>query len=222
MNKTIVKKTLGLLVMALSFVVGAQKAEAVLTSSANLDLHVNFSGQLSVKVDDVYASTRAVSAGPNTAVVPSSASVTNDSTGLTEQWQLSLAASTGNWTVNATTSTTPGLDHFDYQALFVSSVTTASNCPASGASQWDNNVSTVSTSPVPYRSDMFADPTAVLGATGLPDVTSGVSNGNMYTLNTSFNGAGRRGLCVRLRTPSSVSTQQTQLIRLTVTAAPAL
>src|SRR3989338_5635304 len=101
------------------------------------------------------ASTTAVNGGPNTALVPSSATVTNDSTGLTEQWQLSLAASTGNWTVTATTSTAPGLDKFDLQALFISSAATAA-CPAAGASPWDNFVSTVSASPTPYRPAIFS------------------------------------------------------------------
>src|SRR3989338_6504203 len=150
------------------------------------------------------ASTTAVNGGPNTALVPSSATVTNDSTGLTEQWQLSLAASTGNWTVTTATSTAPGLDKFDYQALFVSSVSVTANCPGIADNRWRDNVSTVTAvSPVPYRTGMFSDPTVIDGGTRQPDA----ANGNMYVNDEAtglpFRGSGRRGLCVRIKLPSS-------------------
>ena len=222
MKTTIRKLAMAPLLAVLSLAVTTGKAWAVITPSANLDLHVNFAGQLSVKVDDVYASTRAVSGGPATAQVPaSSATVTNDATGLTEQWQLSLAASTGNWTVTSATSASPGLDKFDYQAMFISS-DTASSCPAAGHPRWEGPVSTVTAVAEYYRSFRYSDPTVVNGSTGKPDVNTGTQNGNMYVVNGAFPGSGKRGLCVRVRLPSSISTQSSQLIRLTITAASAL
>ena len=222
MKRTMKQTGLGLSLMALALVVGTGKAWAVLTPSANLDLHVNFSGQLSVKVDDVYASTRAVSGGPNVALVPSSATVTNDASGLTEQWQLSLAVTTGTWSVTNATSTAPGLDKFDYQALFISSHTTSA-CPGIADVKWEGNVSTVTTTAEYYRSYRYSEPTAVQGATGKPDVNTGAQDGNMYVSSGGpFNGSGRRGLCVRIRLPSSVTVDNSALIRLTVTAATAL
>ena len=210
---------LGTLSLALLALVG--RAQAATTGTAYLDLQVGYNGTLSVKIDGVQYSTRSVSGGPNTLQAPASSStVTNDATGLTEQWQLSVA-STGNWTVAGATTTAPGLDAYAYQALFISSVA-ASACPAPGASNWDSNVSTVTGTATSYLGLRYSDPTVLNGTTGKPDVNSGAQDGNMNVLDSTTPGAGRRGLCVRLYMPGSVSTQQSQMIRLTITAASAL
>ena len=213
----------------------AQSAQAALTSSANLDLKVTFSGQLSVKVDDLEFSTRSLSnQSAGVTVVPvSSATVTNDSTGITEHWSLKVANVTegGGWSVVDTTGPQgggsycaanigaagcPQADQFALQALFISSAP-AAVCPTNTDAAWDTYVSTVGVSDLLYRTARYAKTTTVFGIDGAPDQTTGTSDGNMFAISTGF-GRGRRGLCVRLTMPSGSTYLNEQVIRLTITA----
>ena len=189
------------------------------TPSANLDLKVTLSGSLSVKVDGVQYATRTLSGGAGSLLAPSSSTVTNDSSGLTEQWSLSVATVSGggNWSAAASTQTAPGLDQYALQALFISSHAAAA-CPGTGNARWDTQASVVTGSGQNYIGARYADSTATGGVTGAPDVSGGGSDGNMYA--TSGTGVGRRGLCTRVYMPSGSTSPAEQVIRLTVTAGP--
>jgi hypothetical protein len=214
---------------------GARSAGAV-TNPAYEDLTVTFSGNLSVKVDGVQYSTRALGnlAAGVTVVPTSSATVTNDGS-FTEKWQLSTLDVTGapNWSLVTTTGNTgggtycsttvggagcPGLEQYALQALFISSATAGATCPTNVSAAWDTYVSTVGGTTNTYLTTQYAD-TAVIGtATGNPDGTTGTANGNMLINNVST-GTGQKGLCVRLTMPASVDTATgQQVIQLTITA----
>src|SRR5512134_2585314 len=132
--------------LALAMAWTQQASAATATPFANEDLIVSFTAALSVKIDGVQYSTRTL--GPRNygeTVVPSSATVINDSAGLTEKFQLStLDASPATvsplWTVNPTTGSVqggtfcstvqggsgcPGADQYALQALFISSANSA-------------------------------------------------------------------------------------------------
>ena len=213
----------------------SQPAQAALTTSANLDLTVTFSGQLSVKVDDLEFSTRALSnQSAGVTVVPaSSATVTNDSTGITERWQLKVANVTegGGWSVVDTTGSQGGGDYclsnpggagcpqaneFALQALFISSAA-AATCPNHNDLAWDTYVSTVGASDLLYRTARYAKTSTDFGIDGAPDQTTGTADGNMHAVNTGL-GRGRRGLCVRLTMPAGSTYMNEQILRLTITA----
>lgn len=214
---------------------GTQRAGAF--ANANLDLTVSFSGTLSVIIDEVQYSTRALGAlGASSINVPaSSATVRNNGT-VTGKWQLSVAdasypgAGADVWSVITTTGLNPGgascvtagcpgHEEFALQALFISSAATA-GCPVNTASDWDTFVSTVGSSGTTYIAGRYADTTFSLnGGTGNPDnSTAGATNGNMYVYNAT-NGVGKRGLCVRLIMPATSDTSDTHIIRTTLTAA---
>jgi hypothetical protein len=205
--------------------------QAWATNPAYLDLMVSWNGTLSVNVDGVAFSTRSVtiSGGSNQLVVPGSATVTNDGN-ITEMWQLSVSTVngvvSGSWANTGSTVTQPGLDQYAYQALFVSSAAAATCADqgttvawGAGNARWNLYTSTVTSTPVTYKPAMYADATVQGGANGAPDATSGLGNGEMYKSNTPSPGNGIRGLCVRLAMPGSVSSQTSQVVRLTVTAA---
>ena len=213
MKKTI--KTLAALGMFLVLaVVVAQKAQAVATNPAYLDLKVTFTGALSVKVDGLEYSSRTFSAGSNATIVPSSATVTNDATGLTERWDLSVAtvAGNGNWAVQSTTNTAPSTDEFALQAVFISSDTTAV-CPGPGDGRWDSIDSIVTGAAQMYLNTRYADATVQGTTTGEPDVPA---NGNMFV--NMPDGRGQRGMCVRFYMPFGSTEIGEQTIRSTVTA----
>ena len=210
----------------LAAVLPAGRASAA--NPAHLDYIVTFTGSLSVSVDGMAFSTRAFTAGGNALVVGSSATVTNDSSGIVSKWALTVSTISGggDWAVVGSTATPPDVDQFAMQALFISSATRISNqpgswsngCPANNASDWNNYTSTVTGVLTQYSALMYADPAVVGGASGNPDMTSGQTNGRMYPAATGVDGRGVRGLCTRIYMPSGTETLQPQGIRMTVWA----
>lgn len=187
------------------------------TNPAYLDLRVTFSGNLSVKVDGMGYSTRTLTGTTaNAKIVPGSATVTNDSGGLIEQFGLTVATVSGggNWAVQGTTATAPGVDQYAFQALFISSHTTADCTTADFDSM--AMISTVTATQAFYRSSRYANQALVGSVNGNPDVATGAQNGNMYGENAQGNG--RRGLCVRFYMPSGSVSPAEQVVRLTITA----
>ena len=237
---TKVKKAVTALGLMLALAMGvAQRAQAF--PNANLDLLVSFTANLSVNIDGVQYSTRtlgALTAGQT--FVPSSATVNNDSNGLTEQFQLSGAdvstTAVTLWSLVTTTGSTAGgnfcagnigavscpqQDQYALQALFISSANTT-GCPSAVTGDWDQYMSTVGVTGVTYTSNIYADTSAGFGnnggGTGNPDQISVGHNGNMFSNKSASNGQGRRGLCVRLTMPSASTSVNTHVLRLTITA----
>ena len=243
---TKLKKAVAALGAFLALAVGCvqEVRAAAATPFADLDLLVSFTANLSVKIDGIQYSSRtlgALTAG-QTFVPVSSGTVTNDSAGLTEKYQLTtLDASPASvsplWGVGLATGSTPGgsfcsisvgdpscpgLDTYALQAVFISSANTT-GCPSATQSDWDIYASTVALTPTTYMSSYFSD-TSVLfgtngGGTGDPDQTAGTHNGNMFaTVVSPGSGIGKRGLCVRLTMPSASTTVSQHTVRLTITA----
>ncbi len=223
--------SVGALCLSLGLLLGPGLGALYAANPVDLDLEVTFSGSLSVSVDGLNYSTRAFSAGSNALIVPSSATVVNDG-GLTETWELSVSTVSGggDWALQTTTVTPPDVDQYAFQALFTSSATSLSNepgswssgCPSSAtASDWNNYASIVSSAPTVYTSGLYADPISVGGASGLPDMNSGVQNGDMLPFSSGTGGLGTKGLCARIYMPIGTAFVGTpQVIKLTVTAAP--
>jgi hypothetical protein len=211
--------------LAAGLLPAAMPMPALGASDAYLSLQVTFAGSLSVSIDGAAESTRTINAGANALVVASSATVANDSSGFTERWQLAVATVSGNgdWAVLSSTQAPPDVDEYAFQALFISSATTLANqpagwsngCPAANASDWDSFASTVTGASTLYDSAMYADPTAIGGASGAPDAV----NGNM--LPYAADGRGARGLRTRIYMPVGTEViDEEQVIRLNVTAVP--
>ena len=240
MDKT-TRKTWALAALAALGLWCARPAGAT-TNPARLDLTVTFTGTLSVTVDGVQYSTRdlgSLNAGA-TYVPASSATVRNDSSGLTEKWQLSAVDvsttdSNNKWTVVNTTGSTPGgnacssgggscpaADQVALQALFISSQTAGVSCPINTNGDWDVYMSTVDGNAKNYTSTRYADINPATAANypwGSPDVTTPAArDGNMYATVGRSDGAGKRGLCVRLTMPAGSADLDTHIIRLTITA----
>ncbi len=231
---------LGILALGLFCVGKAQAASP--TPFADEDLLVSFTANLSVKIDGIQYSSRTVGAlDAGQTFVPSSATVTNDSAGLTEKYQLTtLDASPATvsplWTVGLTTGNTPGgtfcattvggsgcpgSDAYALQAVFISSAN-AVGCPPLSNGDWDTYASTVAATPTTYLSSFYSDTSVGFGnnggGTGNPDQTGGTQNGNMFAVSSGTDGRGKRGLCVRLTMPSASTTVSQHTVRLTITA----
>ena len=208
---------------------GAGLAAAQAANPAKLDIEVLVTSNLSVSVNGVAESTVTVSwnaATPNADLVnnTSSATVANNSGAQTETWELSTLASSidqgssGAWTlVTSTAPSLPGADQFALQAVFGSTNTTASGCPAGTAADWNAGYAApLTTSVQTYTSTLFAD--ASLNTSGgspdpdNPAITSSGNNGDMLAGDS-------RALCWRIITPSSISTVDNQTVQLVVTAA---
>lgn len=195
-------------------------------SSATITIDVQIVGTLSVSVDGGGSSTGTAvtwnTAVPNQMFVSqASATVTNDSGGLTEKWALSSDATSINtqgnaetWTLSGSTSPAlPGADHYALQAVFGSTNTLAGGCPAVGAADWNNDYAKpLTATPVTYTSTVFTDPNlAIGGAPAAPDTASGPHDGRMQA-------GHKRALCWRLIAPGSSSTVDTQNIQIVITA----
>jgi len=206
---------LGLL-LALAMTAG--KAQASGGNPAYLDLKVTFTGAFSIAVDGNQSSTQAFNVTTNLQVVTASATVTNDSSGLTEKWQLSVASVPGlggDWAVKETTETTPGINEYALQAVFMSSAAANQACPIKTDTLWDLTPSIVKGAMQTYISTLFADATDIDGANGKPDE----NDGKMYATSVGA-GHGKRRLCARFYAPLGSSTVGEHVIRLTLTAAP--
>lgn len=203
-----------------------RRLAVVAASSATVSIDVSIQANLSVSVDSAESSTYAVtwlaSAGNAKLVGPSTATVTNDSGGLTEKWALSTNAQSltqgvgGTWSLSVSSSSV-GSDQFAVQAVFGSSATAQGGCPTAGASDWDESFAPpLTASPVVYTSAVFADANLNAGGSGSlslfnPDHTAGGSDGRMHA-------GSKRALCWRVVTPLTTGTVETQNIQITVTA----
>lgn len=195
---------------------------AFAASSATVNIDVTIQANLSVEVSAAASSTQTVAwntAFPGgTVASASTATVRNDSGGLTERWALSTNANSINtaggsdvWTI-VSSSDSVGADQIAIQAVFGSSMTAAGGCPAAASTDWNRSYAPpLTTSPVQYTSAVFADPNLNNDGTPNPDITAGGADGRMFA-------DSKRALCWRLVLPSMTSTVQTQNVQITVTA----
>ena len=212
---------------------GLGRAFASQQTTAYLNIDVTVSATLSVEVNSLETSSQTVtwSVTSSSMVSPSSATVTNNSTGLSERWELSTNASSldqgtnGSWTLQTSTTGTIGQDQFALQAVFGSTNTVgglagsaSGACPSVSSTDWNASFApAVTTSLAYYTSTTFADPSLdVSGATANPDCTAAggscVANGDMFSNDY-------RALCWRVLGPSSVSSTDNQIVQVVVTAA---
>lgn len=194
-------------------------------SSATIVIDVTVNANLSVSIDGSGSSTHTVlvTPGAGPVVSPATATVTNDSVGMTEKWKLSTddaydtVLGGAGWELVTSTSGAgaPDIDQFALQALFISSKAAAGDCSAAlPASAWDQAYAAPLTStPQTYSSTLYSDLTDIGGSVGLPDKTAGGSDGNMKR-------GSSRGLCWRIVPPASVNSVHDQIITIVVTASP--
>src|SRR5207302_1421418 len=124
------KLKLGAALLALAAMMGLAGRAGAVNTSSYLNIDVTFNTALSVAVDAANSSTYTVAwtgVANQELLSPSSATVTNDSGGITERWKLftnqnSLAASGSAWSMAASSSAV-GADQFALQAVFGSSNT---------------------------------------------------------------------------------------------------
>ena len=226
-TKSRTKWTWTALAVAALGLVGAGRASAAAGSPSYLNIDVTVNAQVSVAVNGVNSSTNtALVWNTNTAnqeftagTQSSSVTVKNDSA-VTEKWFLSGSTNSVNtsgvgtlsWTLNGS-STSVGADAYALQAVFGSTNTTASGCPANGATDWNNGNSAPSLTGVPaqYTDVRFADSTLNTSG-GLFAPSTGVgAAAKMYASQT-------RALCWRVIMPATSSTVDPQNIQLVVTA----
>ena len=212
---------------------GLSQAYATQQTTAYLDIDVTVSAALSVEVNSLETSTQNVnwSVTSSSMVSPSSATVTNNSTGLSERWELSTNATSidqgtnGSWSLLTSTTGSIGQDQFALQAVFGSTNTVAGAagsasgaCPSVSSSDWNQSFApAITTTPQYYTSTNFADSSlSISGASANPDCTSAggscVANGDMFDNDY-------RALCWRILGPSSVSNTDNQVVQIIVTAA---
>ena len=207
----------------MSLIVGAMwigQGKAKAANPAVLNIDVTVTASLSVNVNG-YASSTVTAGGwspTNTKLVSaSSATVTNDSTGLTEKWALSTdttsidQGSAGVWTLLTSTLSAPGNDQFALQAVFGSTNTTAGGCPIATSPDWNVAASTpISVNPQTYTNSVFADSSlSIGGASADPD--NSPNPGDMFA--SSY-----RALCWRIDGPAGVTQTDEQNIQIIVTA----
>jgi len=194
---------------------------------AALNIDVTISASVAVQVDNAASSTYTAAGWSQTNRVLASAStatVTNVSGGLSEQWWLATDAASINtagnpqiWSLVVSTNIADVSGQaFALQAVFVSSA--ATQCPAIGDSTWSNATTApaLSTAPAQYTMTQFADSqyNATAGGISAPETASG----NTVWAYNSATGNGRRGLCWRFMGPTSAITPDKQNVQIIVTA----
>ena len=216
------------LVLALG-VVGlcAGRVQAAGSPLAVLNIDVTISASVAVQVDNAASSTYTAAGWSQTNRVLASAStatVTNVSGGLSEQWWLATDATSINtagnsqtWSLVVSTNIADVSGQaFALQAVFVSSA--ATQCPAIGDSTWSSATTApaLSVTPAQYTTARFADSqyNATVGGISAPETAS---NNTVWAYN-SATGNGRRGLCWRFTGPTSAITPDTQNVQIIVTA----
>lgn len=220
-----IKRRLAVLLASLSLLIAGTAPLFAGASSATVNIEVTITGSISVSVDAAASSTQTTTW--NTAVSnqelvsQASATVTNDSGGLTEKWALSTNAGSINtlgggdtWQLQTSTSPAlPGPDRFALQAVFGSTNTAASGCPTVGDAAWQHgSAKPLTATPTVYTSSVFAAPSlATGGASSSPDVPSGPHDGRMHA-------GSKRALCWRIIAPQSTQTTDAQNIQIIVTA----
>ena len=190
--KRLISLGLGLL-LAMS-VLGIVKAATV---SDSMELYVTVTGVLSVTIIETGLSFGSVSAD-STSVLTSSATVRNDSDGLTESYQISGSNSVpSNWTL----ASTPTENEFVLYAAFDEAQ------PGDGDGTWTSDA--LSTTDVLCTSDVFSIDGSHTG------VSVPANNPGDYTATGSD-----RWLWFRIKTPTSltVGSGEPQTITVTVTA----
>ena len=211
MNK---RMTTAALMSALAVLASAAGA----ANTAQLNINVSITQNLSVSVNNAVTSTQTVNwntGTPNDRLVsPSSNTVLNDSGAQTERWQLNTqpsisASGLNNWGVSIDSSAV-GVNQFALQAVFGSSNTAVAGCPAFNSTDWDTDTADeVETGLLTYDNTRFVG-ASLTNAGGTPnpdDAGTGRMNANS-----------RRALCWRVITPASTVASDTQNIQLTVTA----
>lgn len=209
-------------IVALLALLGRGRAFAA--SSATINIDVTILANLSVKIDNVASSSYTPTwnaSTPNAALVSATtATVTNDSGGLTEMWGLSALGSSidqgnaGSWSL-VTTPGSVGADQFAVQAVFGAATTPVGGCPAAASADWSASFAPALTAgaPVAYTSTTFADTNLNAGGANsyAPDVFSGAHDGRMLA-------GSKRALCWRAVMPLTTSTLDKQNIQIIVTA----
>ncbi len=210
--------TFGLTLIALGLWLGVGEAKAANPAVLNIDVTV--SASLSVNVNGL-ASSSVTAAGWSVSstqlVSASSATVNNDSSGVTEKWALSTNANSydqgvsgSSWTLVTSTLSAPGNDQFALQAVFGSSNTAQGACPIATAPDWNASYAApLTTSPQTYINSLFADTT--LNNLGTPNPDDSPSNGDMFA-------GSKRALCWRIAGPSGITQTDTQNVQIIVTA----
>ena len=203
----------------------ASRAQAV-TPRAALNIDVTISASVAVQVDNAATSTY-TAAGWSPAnrflVSASTATVTNASSGLSEQWWLATNAASINTAGNALTwslatstiTTTIGGDSFAVQAVFVTSA--AVQCPVYNDWRWStSNAPPLTSVPAQYTQNqfLFNEYDGTMGGRSNPDNLPK----SLMSAFISATGAGRRALCWRVVGPTSTSTPDLQNIQIIVTA----
>ena len=203
------------------------------TATVNIDVTINASVSVAVMNTGSYASTPTATAWSTTIssfVSASTATVFNDSGGLSERWALSTNASSidqglsTGWTLNSTTNTVDlGQDQFSILAMFVSSATSLGGCPALNALDWTGPSSTTVTTSITNKyggasgSQYYFTRWPDSNGYSLPD--SGTSTYKMYAYNAADSThKGQRGLCWKIMGPPSTTMTATQNIQLIITA----
>ena len=219
--------------LALGASLGGVRSWAGNTSAtANLMIDVTVNANVSVIINSVVnssVSVPSVTPGGAAVISPSSSTVSNNGTGVTEFWKLSSAnaidsnTNGAGWTLASSTGT---MDQFALQALFISSNAAANDCTATvAAADWNQAYAApLTATPVYYRSSsyasgaMFADQTTIGTVKGNPDYASGGLNDGRMMPSSAGGGAGVRGFCYRIMPPASVSGLDNQILYVTVTA----
>jgi hypothetical protein len=224
-----------MMLAAVGLCLGAGQAHAA-NPPATLDIEVTVIAPLSVEVNGLAISTQTVawSVSASTMVSPSTVTVTNNSAGTSEIWELSASPNSidqidvhADWTLETSTLTQPGQNQFALQAVFGSSMTAASGCPIISSTDWNQGFATaINTTPTMYQNaplSGFMDTSLNVNGTPSPDCMGNGIAWNGPNNNCQANGDmfmnSQRALCWRVLGPSSVTNADPQVIQLFVTAA---
>ena len=217
------KMKLGAALLALAALAGLTGKASAANAQSYLNIDVTFNTALSVAVDAVNSSTYTTpwsGASNQQLVSATTATVTNDSGGITERWKLftnqnSLTTSGSTWSMAASTSAV-GADQFAVQAVFGSSNTAAGGC-ASATNPGTWNV----TANAPLLTTTFATALQYTTAGALAStelVSNGQSTPDVGTNGGSMFANDKRALCWRVIAPASTVATATQNVQVIVAA----
>ncbi|HXT00705.1 MAG TPA: hypothetical protein VN915_08535 [Elusimicrobiota bacterium] len=208
--------------LALAALTGSADRAAA-SSPSYLNIDVTFNTSLSVAVDGAGSSTYTVAwtGVPNQELLsPSSATVMNDTGGITERWKLftnqnSLAASGSAWSMAASSSAV-GADQFAVQAVFGSSNTASGGCSAATTAGTWNVAANAPLLTTTFATGLQYTTAGQLASTEL--VNNGQSTPDVATNSGSMLGTDKRALCWRVIAPTSTVATATQNIQVIVAA----
>ena len=206
-------------------------------TSAYLNIEITISATLSVTVDNVASSSYTTNwtGTPNQALASvSTATVTNNSTALSEGWALSTWATSldisGGGTqetwANASSTASVGTNAFGVQAVFGSSATASGGCPGASTTtytEWNSGTIAppLTTSAALYTAATFADGANASMNKDQSGVSNAVNAEPDDTVKDLLFATSKRALCWRAVMPKSTYTTHTQEIQIVVTAVPA-